>query len=635
MVDINKNPPWFRTASQCQYSGLPISHPVLHISQHPGSNYFVDVAKLGDEIVLVKASGNVRFYEMKEALRFIDDYVPKKFDVKTGVFLIEDYGDVGSVDSIARKLYIDHHKKKDYFWGGIFYNMPRLMQFSFKISQRLHIGEKNAYAVDSYKEAVLLALDIIAQRKLGRIPENKDFADFGGMPAERTKTSKSIFVKTTEKVKGFGSRLTRRWGEKHSRQFSERLLTFIESIDWQKEGVSIPETADTDEKKKKVFEAISYIKSEIDDLLEKRDASEKVLRKSEERYRQLVQHAKAGILEYDFLANRIISANDSFFEYTGYSKDEINSMSPLDLMTAESKKKFYSELDSHLLYGKPLQSGIAYDFMAKNGQKKWALLNSNITYKDGRPYKSDTVLIDITHLKEVEDQLIHYQSRLKQLSIQLSKTEETQRRQLASQLHESVSQELFVAQLKINALEKTIEDPEHSRQLDVIKDQIVKSIKEIKGITYHLSPPVLYDLGLKEAVESLSKSIEAEFHLSVKPRFNGTLEYIDDEVKIIIFRIIKELIHNSIKHASAGFINIIIESTMDNLNIDVSDNGIGFEAGNLSEGHYTGEGFGLFDIREKINHLGGRVMINSVPGSGTRIRLNVPLNEPALPALKN
>ncbi len=70
-------------------------------------------------------------------------------------------------------------------------------------------------------------------------------------------------------------------------------------------------------------------------------------------------------------------------------------------------------------------------------------------------------------------------------------------------------------------------------------------------------------------------------------------------------------------------------------NIDVSDNGIGFDSGSLSEGNYTGDGFGLFDIREKINHLGGCVKINSVPVSGTRINLNVPLNEAALSTLKN
>jgi PAS domain S-box-containing protein len=638
MVDINKNPPWFRTASRCEYSGLPVSHPDMYISKHPGSNYFVDVAKLDDETVLIKGSGRVRSYEMIEALRFIDEYVVKYFDIETGVFIIENYADIGRVDFKARQIYIAHHKNSDVFWGAIFYKMSRLMKFSFKISQRLHIGEKKAYAVDSYKEAVFLAQDIIAQRKSGRIPENKDFADSGGTPVERLKTLKSIFGKTTEKLKGFGSRLTRRWGEKNTRQFSERLLEFIESLDWQKEGMWIPEIADTNENEKKVLEAISYIKSEIDDLLEKKHTSEKVLRKSEERYRQLVQHAKAGILEFDFSTKRIISANDAMFEITGYTKKEIYAMVPDDLMsllTEESKKNFSKRL-SQRLAGEKVMPEQAYQIYSKGGREKWLLLNPDITYKKGRINKANVILTDITHLKKVENKLVSYQSKLKQLSIELSKSEESQRRHLASQLHESVSQDLFATQLKLSRLEQAIGDPEHSRQLEDVKKQIVKSIKDIRGITYDLSPPVLYDLGLKEAVESLAKSIESKYRFPVKARFNGTLENINDEIKIITYRVIKEIVQNSIKHARASFVDIIIDNKNNVLLVDIKDNGVGFDVDVMTGSQKTSHGFGLFDVREKINHLGGQVTIYSKPGSGTRINLSIPLlNEPVIPALKN
>jgi len=121
MVDVNKNSPWFRTAARCQYSNLPVSHPEFYISKHLGSNYFVDIARLGDQILLVKGFGNVRSYEMTEAMNFMDNYVSKYFDIKTGAFIIEDYIDIGRADSKARKIYIDHHKNSATFWGGIFY----------------------------------------------------------------------------------------------------------------------------------------------------------------------------------------------------------------------------------------------------------------------------------------------------------------------------------------------------------------------------------------------------------------------------------------------------------------------------------------------------------------------------------
>ena len=625
MVDINKNAPWFRTVSRCKYSGLTVSHPALYVSKHPGTNYFVDIAKLGDQILLVKGSGNVRSYEIVEAMSFMDEYVSTYFDIKTGVFLIEDYADIGRVESKARKLYIDHHKNSDVFYGGIFYNMSLLMIISFKIAQRLHIQDKEVFAVDSFEQAIALALEIISQHDSAQLLSN----EFGAqsIPIKTTREPGLILGYVSGKFNNFKDKFFSRLIETITRKYSEALLKYIESIDWSKDGFDAPNIHHyADKSIRKVFDAITYIKSEIDDLLRQRDAADQVLRESEARYRQLVEHAKAGILEFDYQTNRITSVNDSFLAISGFSKEEIFSMEPMAFLTKESQKIFTKRLFQRLS-DKTVSSDSTYQLITKSGHKKWILLNTNVIYQEGLLRKANVVISDITHLKEVENKLIGYQSKLKQLSIQLSKTEEFQRRELASRLHESASQELFVAQLKLNTLEKSIDDPEYSRQLDGIKAQIVKSIKEIKGITYDLSPPVLYDLGLKEAVESLSKSIEAKYRLPVESRFSGDLDHIDEDIKIIIYRIIKEILHNSIKYAQAGFINIIIDNTNNYLKVDVSDNGVGFDTCSLFKGHYTEGGFGLFDIREKINHLGGRLTINSTPGSGTRIGLSVPLKD--------
>lgn len=628
MVNINKNPPWFRTASLCKYSGLPVSHPDLFVSKHPGSNYFVDTAKLGDQILLVKASGYVRSYEMSEATRFMDEYVLKNFDQKTGIIYVEDYADVEGADSEARKLYIRNLKNNDVFRGWIVYNLPLLYRISFKITKRLHARGKHLYGVASFEQAFDMAGKIIT---LCHADDSEPLCLLG----ETSGTSETISRRISAKFKNYSDKLLNRFRKNITRQYSEALLKHIESIDWHKDGLqeSAPSNS-ADKSIRKVFEAISYIKSEIDDLLKDRDESEKVLRESEARYRQLVEHAKAGILEFDFQTNRLISVNDSFLDITGYPKEEIFSLNPMDLMTEESRK-IYAKRFSQRLSGEKISSDNAYQFISKSGQKKWVLLNTNITFKDEHPQKAEAVLTDITHLKEVESKLISYQSKLKQLSVQLSRSEESQRHQLASRLHESVSQELFAAQLKVNALEKSIDDSKYSRPLEEIKDQIVKSIKDIRGITYDLSPPVLYDLGLKEAVESLAKSISAQYHLPVKARFNGPFDQIDDEIKIITYRVIREIVQNAIKYARSSFIDIIVENKNNTLNVSVTDNGVGFDADSLSEGHYSNDGFGIFDIREKINHLGGRLTIHSTPGSGTRIGLSVPLKELVSPDLKN
>jgi PAS domain S-box-containing protein len=635
MVDINKNPPWFRTASQCRYSGLPVSHPDIFVSKHPGANYFVDIAKLGDHSILVKASGYVHSYEMSEALRFMDDYVSKYFDIKTGVLLIEDYADVEGADFKARKKYIEHHKHSDVFWGGILYNLPLIFRISFKIAKRLHVHGKHLYAVDSFEQAIAFAEEITIQRNTADALCHDYDSDAIFSPEKQSEASESLLGYAEGKLRDFRDMFTTRFSRNITRQYSETLLKYIESIDWHKDGVDPPEVPDTDDKSlRKVFNAVSYIKDEIDSLLKERDVVEQELRESEARYRQLVEHAKAGILEFDYQTNRIISFNDSFREISGYTEEELFSVNPMDLLTEESRK-IYAKRHSQRLSGEKISPDSAYQFICKSGHSKWVLLNTNISYKDDQLWKAEVVLTDITQLKEVENELVNYQSKLKQLSVQLSRSEENQRRQLASRLHESVSQELFAAQLKLNALEKSLDDSQYSSQIEDIKDQIVKSIKDIRGITYDLSPPVLYDLGLKEAVESLAKSITAQYRLPVKTRFNGSLENMDDEIKIITYRVIREIVQNAIKHAQASFIDIIVDKKNNTLSVDVTDNGIGFDADTLSEGQYGNDGFGLFDIREKINHLGGLLTIHSKPGSGTRIGLSVPLKDIVIADLKN
>ena len=278
------------------------------------------------------------------------------------------------------------------------------------------------------------------------------------------------------------------------------------------------------------------------------------------------------------------------------------------------------------VYLSAIADDAAYEFFTKSGEKKWVLLTANISPEGRLPQKADIIAIDITRIKEAEARLLDYQARLKALTVELSRTEERQRRDLASQLHEGVSQELFAAQLKLASLKHSITDPIQLQRLNEVNAQIVKSIREIKSITYDLSPPVLYDLGLPEALESLAKTFETRHGLKVTVDFQGEPGNCKDEIKHIIYRVVREVLQNTVKHARADRASVFVEKTENDLFVDVTDNGIGFDTSVARENHYNGIGFGLFDIREKISHLGGDLRICSTPGEGTRVSLAVPLN---------
>ncbi len=623
MIEINKNSAWFRKGARCKYSNLSVSRPIYFVGKGPGDKYFLEMAKLGDRILLVKVSGYASSSAMAESIRFTDKYISRFFSVKKDIIVLEDYANVEGADTEARKQYIAYFKDSGIFSAGIFYNFSPLFRISFMISKTLHIYDNYAHAVTTYPRAIDLALKLSRQKEPGplchdapALPKNpvKKFnhRGFWGILEHVGKQAgnaiKLSVFSMTDKLSGFPVK-----------QYSDELIKHIESIDWQKTG-SLPENRylfdHTDYRN--AFEAISFIKSEIDTLMQQRDGAEKILRESESRHRQLVEHANAGILEFDFGTGKVISANDSLLSITGFTREEILTMDPMHLLAHESKKQI-ATLISRLRSGKSPVPGFACRIKTKTEATRWILLNANIIRQEQKPQKVNIILTDITQLKNAEQKLLAYQEKLKQLTVQLSMSEENQRRHLASQLHDGVTQELFVTHLRLNQLKKSFSDPDHIEEIVQIQQDLLKTIKETRSVTFDLSPPVLYDLGLQEAIVSMAKEIELKHRLKVKTYFSENLDDINEKTKIIFYRNIKELIHNAVKHAKASTIDIKIQNINGFLQIEIKDDGVGFDAAD-SERH---NGFGLFDMKEKIDHLGGRLIIDSEPGSGTRIGITV------------
>ena len=104
-----------------------------------------------------------------------------------------------------------------------------------------------------------------------------------------------------------------------------------------------------------------------------------------------MEHARAGILEFDYATHRIISVNDSFLDICGYSQSEISAMAPEDLMTEPSRKLFKDRLSLRMA-GKSVSDDVIYEFLTKKGEKKWVMLTANVTQAGGRPQIATTRL---------------------------------------------------------------------------------------------------------------------------------------------------------------------------------------------------------------------------------------------------
>lgn len=213
-------------------------------------------------------------------------------------------------------------------------------------------------------------------------------------------------------------------------------------------------------------------------------------------------------------------------------------------------------------------------------------------------------------------------SVVSEMSLMESRIEERERHLIAADLHDFVGQNLAVLLFKLAVLRKTLSSPEVIGQLEEIREIIGRTIQYTRSLTVELSPPILSEIGLEAAIESLAEEIQKTYGMRITIANDGQPKQADDEIRYLLFRIVRELLMNVVRHAKASEVKICLARNDDIMHIAVEDNGIGF---NVEKGAVRDCGFGLFTIRERLKRLGGYFEIDSRSGSGTKVILSVPL----------
>lgn len=226
---------------------------------------------------------------------------------------------------------------------------------------------------------------------------------------------------------------------------------------------------------------------------------------------------------------------------------------------------------------------------------------------------------DATARRDGEKQVRSYQERVRSLMANLLLTEEHERRRLANDLHDGLSQTIALTQLKLSALRQTM-DGTLAKSLDEIEELIRQTNRTARAISFELSPPVLHDLGLQPAVQWLVENIQTRYGIEIVLDDDGQPKPADERTRVIVFRAIRELLINAAKHAGARRVHVRLEREKDVLSAAIEDDGVGMEPEVA-----TVRGSGLFSIHERLSHVGGSMRIESAPGRGTRVRLSAPL----------
>ncbi len=219
----------------------------------------------------------------------------------------------------------------------------------------------------------------------------------------------------------------------------------------------------------------------------------------------------------------------------------------------------------------------------------------------------------------------HYRSRVRSLMAELLLAEENERRLLAVDLHDGLSQTIALAQIKLSALRAAL-GGKLTDAVREIEELIEQANRAARSISFELSPLVLHDLGLEPALQWLVENIHSRYGIQINLEDDGQPKPTDARTRVILFRAVRELLINAAKHSKAKSVRVRMTREADRLSVSVEDDGIGMDSETARV-----NGFGLFSIHERVSHVGGTMSIDSELGRGTRVRLGAPL-ERATPA---
>jgi PAS domain S-box-containing protein len=237
---------------------------------------------------------------------------------------------------------------------------------------------------------------------------------------------------------------------------------------------------------------------------------------------------------------------------------------------------------------------------------------------------NSTLRAEVRARKRVEKQLLENQSRLQGLASDLSLAEERERRRIAVEIHDRLGQILALARIRLD-IAQSLPDPVKAAQLrQGVVELLDRAVDDAHTLTFELSPPVLYEMGLGAALEWLAEGVFKDEQTSVTVLRPQDEPAVPEDLRILLFQVARELLANVVKHAKASQVVLRWYSSPKAFTLEVQDNGQGVVGDWAAPRMGRTGGFGLFSIHERLRCFGGRLELKSSEGAGTTARVRIP-----------
>jgi PAS domain S-box-containing protein len=347
------------------------------------------------------------------------------------------------------------------------------------------------------------------------------------------------------------------------------------------------------------------------------------IEKAEEMYRLLADNSNDLICLQEL---------DSTFQYIspsiknllGYEQLEFLGKNAFDIVHENDTKLLKEAIKGKIFISKAMNP-FTFRVRHKQGHFIWLESLTSPVYKEKKISYFITSARDVSQWVFAKQEIHEYQTSLRRLTTEITLIEEKQKKEIASNIHDHLSQSLVISKMRINELKKKPQLKMIGEDLKFIEAHISEALENSRKITYELSPPVLYQLGIIDALNWLLEDVEATHKIECRLNSNIAHVKLSDGKAILLYRSIQEVITNAIKYANASLITLDFDKNKLGIVILITDNGVGFDTSVLDNHHSpSGSGFGLFTVKERVQNIQGEFTIASEINRGTTIKIVIP-----------